>query len=413
MTIDTRGPPIHDYPLRGVGGAHQHRVDLPAPKLAGFEVRADVRLFRTILSMVAFLPQSVLIGTRIMEQGFPPELPSDRLTIVLLHVVLLAMLLGEISGLVIQVRRKTTPWSVLAWGVGGALLALVTMVIVIPIYSHLSDRTGFGIALLLIVAALCLIGLVQSIFRLSPETPANFIVLVIAAFTGVCLFLPFAAPTVLTRASVQRIVCHGNLSQLRLALLNYHDEFKRLPPTAGGQPAASWRVRVLPWIDRAPLYNAYDFGKNWDEPPNAKHLLKEIRELQCPSLIRRHDEQGRYFSSYIAPVGPQTVFGLTESRRLEDIPDGPSNTLLLVEACGLEILWTDPRDFDVTRGPVGINLKGRGQTDSPGLLSSYHRGGANVLMADGSVRFLSEKIDPAVLDALLTADGGDDVTGWE
>ncbi len=361
-----------------------------------------------ILYMVAFLPQNVLIGTRIMEQGFPPDLPSDRLTIMFLYVVLLAMLLGEVGGLVIQLRRKTTPWDVLAWGVGGALLALVTMVIVIPIYVHLSDRTGFAIDLLLIVAALCLIGLVQSIFRLSPETPANLIVLVIAAFTGVCLFVPVAAPTLSTRAAVQRIVCRNNLKQLGLAMHNSHDTFDRFPATAGGEPPMSWRVALLPYVDQAPLFNTYDLTKRRDESPNAAFLLQDFRSYRCPAVERPADDQGRFFTSYVAPVGPHTILHGGEGRQLRDVTDGVSNTLLLVEACGLEILWTEPRDFDVTQGPVGINFKGHGRTDSPGVMSGYHAGGVHALFGDGAVRFLSQKTDPAILEALLTADGGDD-----
>ena len=42
-----------------------------------------------------------------------------------------------------------------------------------------------------------------------------------------------------------------------------------------------------------------------------------------------------------------------------------------------------------------------------GWLSSYHAGGTQALLADGSVRFVSAKSDPAVLKKLATVDGGE------
>lgn len=342
-----------------------------------------------------------------MEQGFPPDYPPIAPTVVFLHVLMLGLLLGAIAALLIQLRRKTTGWDVLAWFFGGVILVIATSTFVVPIMRDIPETRSFGVGLLLTVVALCLIGLVQSVIRLQTKSRANVAVGAMACLAGLVIVVPCLMPaTPHAREAARRTQCRNNLKQLGLALHNYNDYFHSLPPTAAGEPAASWRV--LPYIDQAPLYNAYDFTRAWDESPDADFLQKPVPVLWCPSVRRIHDEQGRYFSSYIAPTGVGTPFGLEESRSIEDITDGTSHTLLLVEACGLEILWTDPRDFDVTRGPVGINLKGHGQTDSPGLLSSYHRGGTNVLMADGSVRFLSQKTDPAVLNALLTADGGDD-----
>ena len=65
--------------------------------------------------------------------------------------------------------------------------------------------------------------------------------------------------------------------------------------------------------------------------------------------------------------------------------------------------------MDVSAQPTGINLKGDAPGHSAGWLSSYHAGGTQVLMADGSVRFLSAQTDPAVLKKLATVDGGEEV----
>jgi len=65
------------------------------------------------------------------------------------------------------------------------------------------------------------------------------------------------------------------------------------------------------------------------------------------------------------------------------------------------IAWPAPRDLEADTMPMAIN--------QPGGIVSSHRGGANVSFCDGAVRFLDNSIDPAVLRALTTRDGGEQV----
>lgn len=44
-------------------------------------------------------------------------------------------------------------------------------------------------------------------------------------------------------------------------------------------------------------------------------------------------------------------------------------------------------------------------------LYSFHSGGINVCLADGSVRFIREGVAPSTLAALVTANGGDILPG--
>jgi prepilin-type processing-associated H-X9-DG protein len=87
--------------------------------------------------------------------------------------------------------------------------------------------------------------------------------------------------------------------------------------------------------------------------------------------------------------------------------DGLTNTMLLGEACGLNIVWNEPRDIEVGTLPAGVNLSGKTPGTSDGWLSSYHLDSANVAFADGSTRTISKKIDPKILKALTTVDGDD------
>src|SRR5438128_6735390 len=61
------------------------------------------------------------------------------------------------------------------------------------------------------------------------------------------------------REAAARTQCGNNLKQLALAVHNYHDVSKRLPPTRLNRDGcASWCVLILPFIEQAPLYNQWN-----------------------------------------------------------------------------------------------------------------------------------------------------------
>jgi len=107
------------------------------------------------------------------------------------------------------------------------------------------------------------------------------------------------------------------------------------------------------------------------------------------------------------PTGPGAIGNV--SRDIADIVDGTSDTIMIVEACGFPVIWTQPRDIDLAVQTPGINLNGSKPNESDGWISSYHRPGGHVLFADGHVRYLFSTIDPALLKKLMTIDGNDSV----
>jgi prepilin-type processing-associated H-X9-DG protein len=68
---------------------------------------------------------------------------------------------------------------------------------------------------------------------------------------------------------------------------------------------------------------------------------------------------------------------------------------------------------DISRESLQINAPGRQPGTSAGIGSSYHDGGTQIALADGSVRFLSEKISPDALQKLTTAAGGESMVNVE
>ena len=210
-----------------------------------------------------------------------------------------------------------------------------------------------------------------------------------------------------SREASHRVHCRNNLKQIGLAMYNYHDVSRSFPPSAGGEIPVSWRVLMCPYLDKSSMFHVYDPGTAWDESPNSELALKQLPVYSCPSNYWPRDSSGRWFTAYSVPCGPNTIGGNPAGTPLMKITDGSSNTFLAVEACGSQILWTEPRDVDVATQPAGMNLKGNSPGQSAGWISSFHANGANIALADGSVRFLSAKTDPALLKKMATIDGGE------
>ena len=226
------------------------------------------------------------------------------------------------------------------------------------------------------------------------------------------LFLFLSLQNVGSRPPTRRSACLNNLKQLGLALLAYEAAHGCFPPAyitdESGRPTHSWRVLILPYMDRKGLYSCYRFDEPWDGPNNAK-LNVLLRVFQCPTdMKRRKRRTPETTTSYVAVVGPNTAWPGEKSLCLEDFTDGPQNTILLVEVADSGIHWMEPRDLHVGQMAPGINPKsGQG-------ISSLHQGGANVVFADGHVEWLREdQITPEQFQALLTPAGGEKVDPWD
>lgn len=207
----------------------------------------------------------------------------------------------------------------------------------------------------------------------------------------VALLLP---GTRTAREPARRTQCKNNLKLIGLALYNYHDAYGALPPAytidSNGRPLHSWRTLILPYVEESFLYNSIDLSKPWNDPANAEAFKTVPEVYRCPSA-----DLPPGFTNYLAVTGPDACFLRTTSRRLNEITDGTSETLMVVEvAAENSVPWMAPQDAD--QQIVLSFTKG-------GKLA--HTGGTQVALADGSVRFLSENMDPDSLRALTTIAG--------
>jgi prepilin-type processing-associated H-X9-DG protein len=240
------------------------------------------------------------------------------------------------------------------------------------------------------------------------KRPMPVVLIVVLVLGGVllCSGIPIALllPAVqAAREAARRSQCSNNLKQLALAMHNYHDTYRCFPPAyladENGNPTHSWRVLILPFIEQQALYELYDFDQPWDSPANLSLAQTVIPAYQCPSDPSATGPE----TSYVMVVGPGTLYDGTEPTSMQDITDGTSNTIMLVEVTGAGINWSEPRDLDLEQIALQINApSGQG-------MGSKHPGGMNVAFCDGSVRFLSETIDPQTLERLITIDDGNPV----
>jgi hypothetical protein len=198
----------------------------------------------------------------------------------------------------------------------------------------------------------------------------------------------------------------STLFMIKLAVSNYHDTNNQFPPggsfAADGAMLHSWETHILPFVGYSP--GGVDMNQAWNAPPNQKYFQCVLPEFTNPSFRTPPltDADGYGLSHYSANsrvLGPN--FGL----RLADITDGPANTILLGEVnagfkpWGHPVNWRDPA--------AGIGGTARGFGGPPGA------GGARFLMADMSVRFVSDQVSPEVLRALATPTGGESFDATE
>jgi hypothetical protein len=205
----------------------------------------------------------------------------------------------------------------------------------------------------------------------------------ILLFLGLCLLSPSGA---YAPVAARRMQCGNNIKQICLALLNYHDVYKRFPPAVtyneAGRPMHSWRVLILPWLEEQKLYDSYDMNEPWDGPNNAKLLNQIPRVLKCPS----HDRRLNSDTTYCVVIGERTLFPPQGSRSLKDIVDGSSNTVAIVEQTK-GIPWMAPLDPSIdefllqNREPMNSTTVAHYRSD---LLTHYYSAG-QLGMADGSV----------------------------
>ncbi len=259
------------------------------------------------------------------------------------------------------------------------------------------------------------------------------------------------------REAARRTQCKNNLKQIGLALHNYHDSVGLFPYCStypfGSNTKHTWVEFILPYIDNAPLFNKINFSLSNDATTPSNNLAlfdsKPFAFIQCPSnpnstlltckngalfqeFASKHQSLAYpLMSGSITPdsvptdCGCENCFCNTESvathtwndsqnhgrfpgifnrgitaSRIRDIVDGTSNTIMAAERNSEECGWGGAFSWNFTNVYTGQKINSPTRTVNYSGdwwrncgSSSYHTGGAHMLMADGAVRFFSNNID--------------------
>jgi prepilin-type N-terminal cleavage/methylation domain-containing protein/prepilin-type processing-associated H-X9-DG protein len=286
--------------------------------------------------------------------------------------------------------------------------------------------------------------------------------LVVIAIIGILIALLLPAVQA-AREAARRAQCTNHLKQLGLALHAYHDSLKAFPPghlmaspTNLGERSA-WAVHLFPYMEQMPLYEKFRVVNrqrgDWGYCTGYEELFNQaLPGFQCPSSGKSDHGSCRTRNSYVANVGigylrreftpsqKPGVFMQNRSLRIRDFLDGTSTTAGISEIIKVQVdgdargNWSYPEGchYQHNRTPnthipdeirttyckeeVGPNhpkAPCTGTFGGPGdrrvLMSarSMHPGGVNVLLMDGSVRFVTDTIDLAAWQGLGTPDGNE------
>lgn len=328
--------------------------------------------------------------------------------------------------------------------------------------------------------------------------------LVVIAIIGILVGLLLPAVQA-AREAARRMQCSNNLKQIALSNHNYESTYKVFPAQATGadKPGQNWDtswetagirhsafIAALPYMEQGPLYDQIQAGApdptqpSSVKSPNGPHSLRpytpykaRVSAFLCPSdpgASTNGWDNGSAAINYATNCGDSAmgtdgqsivdsrrsrgVFSFSQSKKMGDLSDGTSNTLMYSENTIFLTLGALHGHHTIIPGAslraspiVCAQTKGPNSTivgtlpdshhrdgeawasgypmingfttilppnspscaaDSkgewvPGIFSpdSYHTGGVQAAMADGSVHFISDSIDAGNL-ALPMPTGG-------
>ena len=241
--------------------------------------------------------------------------------------------------------------------------------------------------------------------------------LVVIAIIGILvgLLLPAVQSA---REAARRSSCTNQMMQIGLALHHHEFSVERFPTGTTNSTGPirsenqgehhSWILQILPFMEQQALYDAFDPNFSVYNSVNEQVRTTVVPTLLCPSNPFRGGHATTHFAgchnSAEAPIDEDNngMFYLNSQVRFSDITDGSSHTIMCGEICGSEtekLGWVSGTRATLRNTSGMDDRKRRDQNAAaPGPLQvgnfgSFHAGGANFAMADGSISFFTERID--------------------
>ena len=225
-----------------------------------------------------------------------------------------------------------------------------------------------------------------------------FAVMIVVVAIGAALLLP-AIQQARTAARISQ--SQNNLKQIGIALHNYHDVYQQFPPggiyTRNDEPYNAWMTSLLPFCDQAPLYQQIDTNQPWTAPGNQIAFKMVVPAFLDPNLGPEYSGVAGLGAAHYA--GNSQVLSKNKGLKIRDITDGTSNTILAGGVSGGFMAWGNPDNVRDAANGIGAAPNQFGGTAAAQLRVLF-------LLADGSVRMVSQDINPQTLQHLADPDDG-------
>jgi prepilin-type N-terminal cleavage/methylation domain-containing protein/prepilin-type processing-associated H-X9-DG protein len=242
--------------------------------------------------------------------------------------------------------------------------------------------------------------------------------------------------------------------------------YPQVGDTSGANNRRTWVYSIAPFIEQGALFQSFNFNLPWNHATQTTVLRTYMAACHCPSdpntdsieeqsssnhrpkgnyMVNwgnTHYDQDRSNNPFKGPAGTVmfigSPFSLDNCFGVQNLTDGTSNTLLLAEVIvgapkgtaqslsdhrgdiynddhngAMFMAYTTPNslipDYVPTycQHPFGQNPPCLNKSPAFNAARSFHPGGVNATMADGSVKFVKNNVNITTWRALGTPNGGE------
>jgi prepilin-type N-terminal cleavage/methylation domain-containing protein len=271
----------------------------------------------------------------------------------------------------------------------------------------------------------------------SSPRPAFTLVELLAVLAIVGTLIGMLLPAVQrAREFSRRTACGNHVRQTALGVGGYESARRRFPAGCDLVPRGAmlpdgtqhaWSSFILPFLEESALAGRIDYARPWNAPGgNRAAAAEQVAAYVCPSGLlpaAGKSDYGGIAGAWIVAEGvpfsgPEGLHagllfaddGGHPPATAADVTDGLSRTLLVAEAVDRGPAELPADDAEATGRWARINCFAQAAAFVNAFgsdIASHHDGGAQAALADGRVTFLGDSIDPAVLSALCTRNGGE------